>query len=134
SDLYSFGVVLYTLLTGRTPFQGANILDLLHKHRFAQFDPPRRVVPQIPRELDEVVCKLLEKEPAQRPANAAVLERQLESIHRQLERKEQRTIMGAQVDVTQAENVEFTPGDEDDPGPATLMSRLMREELESQKR
>src|SRR5262249_42184934 len=48
SVLYSLGVVLYTLLTGRTPFEGGNFLDLLHKHRFAQFDPPRKVVPEIP--------------------------------------------------------------------------------------
>src|SRR5262245_34570162 len=38
SDLYSLGVVLYSLLTGRLPFEGATFVDLLHKHRYAQFD------------------------------------------------------------------------------------------------
>src|SRR6185312_13743536 len=51
SDLYSFGVVLYTLVTGRTPFEGPTFLDLLHKHRYAQFDKPQRLVPELPYEI-----------------------------------------------------------------------------------
>ncbi len=69
SDLYSLGVVLYTLLTGRTPFVG-DALDLLHKHRFAQFDRPVRLVPEVPHELDGIVCHLLEKDPANRPGDS----------------------------------------------------------------
>src|ERR1700682_4041859 len=87
SDLYSLGVVLYTLLTGRTPFEGESALDLLHKHRYAQFDRPQKLVPEIPHELDEAVCQLLEKDPADRPADAQVLQRTLDSIRRKQERK-----------------------------------------------
>ena len=83
SDLYSLGVVLYTLLIGHTPFIGEP-LDLLHKHRFAQFDRPARIVPEIPYELDEIVCALLEKEPDRRPADAMVLFRRLDSLKRKL--------------------------------------------------
>src|SRR5205085_11070259 len=86
SDLYSLGVVLYTLLTGKTPFEGTSFLDLLHKHRFAQFDRPQKLVPDIPYELDEVVCVLLEKDPSNRPADAQVLQRILESIRRKQSR------------------------------------------------
>ena len=132
SDLYSFGVVLYTLLTGRTPFEGTNFVDLLHKHRYGQFDRPQKIVPDIPYELDEIVCQLLEKDPAARPADCLVLGRQLESVRRKLDRKSSSTEPGRVHDATTAENraaLEIDNG----PGPATLMSRLMREELNREK-
>src|SRR5688572_11270576 len=62
SDLYSLGVVLYTLITGDTPFQG-DAVDLLHKHRYAQFDRPGRIVPELPPDFDEIVCQLMAKDP-----------------------------------------------------------------------
>src|SRR5437588_3978265 len=57
SDLYSLGVVLYTMITGRTPFEGQGTADILHKHLYAQFDPPKKIVPEIPYELDEIVSQ-----------------------------------------------------------------------------
>ncbi len=131
SDLYSFGIVLYTLLVGRTPFQGESVVDLLQKHRYGQFEKPSRFVPEVPHDLEEVVCQLLEKDPARRPPDAGVLHRQLDSIRRKLDRKARQT--GADgVVPTRA-----FPGGEvpwRGPGPATLMSRLMRQELEGEKR
>jgi serine/threonine-protein kinase len=124
SDLYSFGVVLYTLLTGREPFQGETVLDLMQKHRYARCDPPRLVVPELPHQLDEIVCALLEKEPAKRPASALALQRQLESLRRKMDRKEQRTVVNAKVDAT----VVDTGDTETDRGPgvATLTSMMVR--------
>src|SRR5271167_4696458 len=58
SDLYSLGTVLYTLVIGLPPFQGETFVDLLHKHRYAQFDPPAKVLPDLPYEIDEVICQL----------------------------------------------------------------------------
>jgi tetratricopeptide (TPR) repeat protein len=129
SDLYSLGVVLYTLLTGKTPFSGASYLDLLHKHRYGQFDPPRRINPKIPFEVDELVCSLLEKDPDKRPPDCLVLGKQLDSIRRKLERQNLLTIVGT----TPSQTVDEKQGTfelEPPAGPATLMGKLMRAELE----
>jgi serine/threonine-protein kinase len=135
SDLYSLGTVLYTLLIGRPPFQGESFLDLLHKHRYAQFDLPRKILPELPYEIDEVVCQLLEKDPAKRPPDCLVLSRQLDLIRRKLERKANPTRVGASDEGTLAENKPSGIMHSDfDPGQATLMSKLVREELERQKR
>jgi serine/threonine-protein kinase len=138
SDLYSLGVVLYTLLTGRTPFVG-QVVDLLHKHRFAQFERPQRLVVDLPWEVDQVVSQLLEKEPSARPADAYVLQRQLESIQRKLARKTANTKLDEQFAQTLLVSEAGTAGEQGVghirlPGPATLMSRLMRRELEDQNR
>jgi serine/threonine-protein kinase len=128
SDLYSLGVVLYTLLTGRTPFEGDNLVDILHKHRFAQFDLPRKLVPDLPHDLEAVVCQLLAKDPAERPADGLVLHRQLERIRRKLERKAKHTMPMLEGEADLPATQISSPG----PGPATLMSRLLRAELEGQ--
>jgi serine/threonine-protein kinase len=135
SDLYSLGVVLYTLVTGRVPFTGASFVELLHKHRYAQFDARGEIALDLPYELDEIICQLLAKEPEQRPADAMVLSRQLESVRNKLQRKDQPTALGphgAPNALTLAENKAVIDL-EDKPGPATLMSRLVRDELARQK-
>jgi serine/threonine-protein kinase len=89
SDLYSLGAVLYTMLTGRPPFGGATTGEILQKHQFSQFDRPGRFVPTIPRLLDELVCQLLEKDPAKRPADALVVMRRLEQIRARVDYAEE---------------------------------------------
>ena len=133
SDLYSLGVVLYRMLTGWVPFQGNSTAELLHKHVYGRFDPPSKRVVEIPPELDELVCKLLEKDPDKRPADALVLQRELEFIHKKCQRRGQPTQAFAGDEHTTVENG-VTPGPIAPPGPATLMSRMMREELERQRR
>lgn len=135
SDLYSLGVVLYTLLTGRTPFEGENLLDLLHKHRYGQFDPPQKLVPELPHEFARVVCELLAKDPADRPPDGQVLYRRLEGLRRRQEFREQSTLVVEPFSPAEAEEpTDFELRHPRAPGPATTMSRLMREELERQNR
>jgi serine/threonine-protein kinase len=124
SDLYSLGVVLYTLVTGVTPFTGEP-LDLLHKHRFAQFDRPGRVIPDLPPDLDDLICNLLEKEPSKRPGDAQVLFRRLDSLRRKLARQ-----AASHADDTLLPSG-LTPPPGGRVGPATLASRLVRQELEN---
>jgi serine/threonine protein kinase len=132
SDLYCLGAVLYTLLTGSTPFEGRTAADVLHKHLYGQFDRPQRLVPEIPHDLDDIVCQLLEKDPARRPPDSLVLHRQLDRLRRKLERRSNRTVLIQNTQPTVAEHADAQLG-VDNPGPATLMSRLMRQELEQQK-
>lgn len=85
SDIYALGAVMYVMLTGRPPFTGRSALDIAQKHKFGQFDSPRRVVPDIPHWLDEVVCKCLEKNPDNRYPDSYVLQLRLQEIPRKVE-------------------------------------------------
>ena len=73
------------------PFQGNSTAELLHKHVYARFDRPCKRVLDVPAEFDELVCKLLEKDPDKRPPDALVLQRELEFIRKKNERRMQPT-------------------------------------------
>jgi predicted Ser/Thr protein kinase len=131
SDLYCFGCVLYALLTGRPPFAGKTYVELLHKHRYGQFDRPEMMA-VMPHELNELVCQLLEKDPDKRPRDALVLIKQLDAIRTKLERKGSQTSADSRGRTTLAENRTDKISMEDLPGPATLMGRFVRAALDEQ--
>jgi Serine/threonine protein kinase len=85
SDIYSLGAVMYVMLTGRPPFTGKTTLDIIQKHRFSQFDSPRRIVPEIPVWLDEIVCKCLSKKPEDRYPDAYVLSLRLQEVPKKVD-------------------------------------------------
>lgn len=87
SDFYALGCVLYALLTGRPPFNGSSLAELVHKHQFAQPERPSRLLVDLPHDVDELIVQLLSKDPAQRPADGSVLLKRLESIRGKLVRK-----------------------------------------------
>lgn len=71
ADLYSTGVVLYELLTGRTPFRGDTPVAVAYQHVSEAPLPPSEIVESIPRALDAIVLRALAKDPFQRPQDAA---------------------------------------------------------------
>ena len=101
SDLYSLGAVMYCMLTGRPPFSGRSTVEIIQQHRYGQFDPPRSIVPEIPRWLDEVVCRLLSKDPDERYPDAYVLGLRLQEIPRKMALSEGEATV-ADLDVTDA--------------------------------
>jgi serine/threonine-protein kinase len=71
ADLYSTGVVLYELLTGRTPFRGDTPVAVAYQHVSEAPVPPSEIDEKIPRALDAIVLRALAKDPFQRPQDAA---------------------------------------------------------------
>lgn len=71
ADLYSFGVVLFRLLTGRLPFRADTLPALLERHLRDPAPKPSDIGPDLPRALDPIVVQLLAKDPAERFDSAA---------------------------------------------------------------
>src|SRR6516164_287567 len=73
ADVYALGATLYSLITGRPPFQAATAMDTVLQVITEEPVPPRRLDASIPLDLETICLKCLEKEPHQRYASAAAL-------------------------------------------------------------
>lgn len=71
SDIYSVGVMLYEMFTGRKPFDGENPVAIALKHMEEDPVPPRDIMPSIPEALEEIVLHAMERDPARRYQSAA---------------------------------------------------------------
>ena len=82
ADIYALGAILYDLLTGRPPFEGANTLDTMMQTVQNEPVSPRALQPALPRDLEVICLKCLEKSPARRYDTALALAEDLERLLR----------------------------------------------------
>ena len=92
ADLFSLGVVLYEILTGRRPFEGKTPREVIFKTLQGEPQPPRQVSAGCPLLLEDLCLELLHKDRAQRPDSAAVVASRIEDYLEGAKEKERRRL------------------------------------------
>ena len=87
-DFYSFGVLMYELLAGKPPFDSIDPLEVIHFHLSRNPVPLSLIIPDLPKGLDQVIAKLMEKNPDDRYHSAAGLKSDLVAIMKHFLSKE----------------------------------------------
>ncbi len=85
SDLFAFGVVVYEMVAGAPPFRGATSMDVMSAILNKEASPPSQINAEVPPELDRIVGKCLEKDPAERYQDTRDLAVDLRRLRRDTE-------------------------------------------------
>ena len=80
SDVYSLGAVLFELLVGRAPFHANNVVELLTVQSTEDAPRVRTLEPDCPRALDDLIARMLARQPHERPATAEMVDQELRTI------------------------------------------------------
>ena len=84
SDIYSLGIVMYEMMTGRLPYVGKSDVEVAVKHMNTEAVPPRTIVPGIPEELERICLKAMATDITDRYQSTGELLSDLEQFRKQL--------------------------------------------------
>jgi serine/threonine-protein kinase len=84
SDIYTLGLVIFEMATGRRPFEAGTVADILAMQRSTRAPDPTTISPKIPGELAAIILRCLAKDPADRIASAKDLEDALRRVAEEL--------------------------------------------------
>ncbi len=110
TDLFSFGVVLYEMATGKKPFSGNNVVMTLDAVLHTKPPSPMTLNPRLPKELENIIGKAMEKDRNKRYATAAEMKADLQHLKKETESGLTRTAARATAPVRVLTNTFQTPG------------------------
>lgn len=84
SDVYSTGIVLFEMLTGRVPFDGGEPAEIAWRHVDEPVPPPSTLVSGLPPEVDQLVVRTTQRDPADRPSDAGALLNQVQAVREEV--------------------------------------------------
>jgi serine/threonine-protein kinase len=126
SDLYSLGIVLYELVTGRKPFQADNAMEMFMLHVQGSFERPARLVADVPVWLDNLICQLMEKKAEQRPFDATMVGDALAAVQEKVEAQDSAGVEAVRARIIDRPRGDRNPSDDDKEAARLLLSRKPR--------